>query len=91
MHQAHVVVPLHVVPWLDLHAEHDAGWLRFDCRCRMLTIAGACSIYAERPTVCRDYVAGGAACLDTLRRRRTPEHYARIREDGDPMEIHDGQ
>jgi Fe-S-cluster containining protein len=80
--------------WLELHAtsqEHILAprELRFECRCTALTSEGRCSIYSMRPMVCVVYKAGGPDCLDTVRRRRTPEDYQRIREAGDPERIHD--
>jgi Fe-S-cluster containining protein len=55
------------------------------CRCPQLTIdAGTCSIYERRPLICSEYKAGGAACLDAVRLRRSPANFQRIREAGDP-------
>ena len=59
-----------------------------NCRCTALTAEGACSIYEARPELCRTYPAGGPACLDVVRARRTAEEYAAIREEGDPERIH---
>lgn len=60
----------------------------FECRCTKLTGEGRCGIYPDRPTVCRQYEAGGNACLLTVKRRRTPEEYQRIRDESDPVMIH---
>lgn len=74
--------------WLELHATRAGDRLEFECRCTALTAAGRCSIYSTRPMMCVTYEAGGAACLETVRRRRTPEDYARIRDASDPERIH---
>lgn len=71
--------------WLMAHAEQeDDGAIRFECRCRHLTPAGRCDIYADRPNVCRVYQPGGTDCLETVGRRRTLGDYQRIREASDP-------
>ena len=64
--------------WLELHAVVSEGWMRFECRCRALSEQGRCRIYSARPQVCRAYEPGGADCLDTLRRRRSPEQVRQI-------------
>lgn len=75
--------------WIELHGTNRPGhMLHFECRCTALTAEGRCGIYETRPQVCRVFKAGGVDCLDTLRRRRTPEEYQAIREDGDPETIH---
>jgi Fe-S-cluster containining protein len=53
-------------------------------RCARLTEEGQCSIYGFRPRFCKDYKAGGPACLAAVARRRLPEHYAEIRTAADP-------
>lgn len=74
--------------WLALHASRRQNLLEFDCRCTKLTAEGRCGIYEDRPSLCRTFAVGGSACLDAVRRRRTPEQYQLIRDDGDPTEIH---
>jgi hypothetical protein len=59
-------------------------------RCPQLTDAGLCRCHEEKPLVCAVMAVGGQECLDALRRRRTPEQYAAIRDEGDPEVIHDG-
>lgn len=49
------------------------------CACAHLEASGRCGIYETRPQVCRLYVPGGDACLEVLKRRRTPEQIKRIR------------
>jgi Fe-S-cluster containining protein len=79
--------------WVGLHGQTiTAGPIRFRfaCRCTALTTAGACNIYNDRPTVCREMSVGGVECLEYVRDSRTPEEYDRIRDDADPHTIHKG-
>ncbi len=83
-----VFVPLDkdAARWLSLHGtEQEDGQLSFECRCRMLTDQGRCSIWEDRPMTCELFVAGSQKCLDTVRQRRTLADFQRIREDGDPQ------
>ena len=74
--------------WVILHADVIDDLLVFECRCKMLSPTdGTCRIYDERPDVCRRYEAGSPACLETVKRRRSPADYERIRGDGDPKEL----
>lgn len=71
--------------WAGLHGVHVNGSrVALNCRCSALTAEGACSIYEKRPELCRSYLAGGQACLETVRALRTEAEYASIREEGDP-------
>lgn len=74
--------------WVLLHGvdvERIELGRTLDRRCTALTSVGSCSIYADRPQVCRNYVRGGPACLLTVRRRRSrKQHETAIREAGDP-------
>ena len=79
--------------WVLLHGISQGGILSsvkvsLNCRCTALTVEGACSIYEDRPDLCRIYPAGGPACLDVVRVRRTAEEYEAIRDEGDPERIH---
>jgi len=79
--------------WIMLHGRpitEDPIRLRFACRCTALTEAGACGLYDDRPTVCREMPVGGVECLEAVRNRRTPLEYTRIRDDADPHTIHKG-
>ena len=71
--------------WIILHADIHDGMLVFECRCKMLNVKdGTCLVYEERPNVCRQYEAGGPACLETVNRRRSADDYQSIRENGYP-------
>lgn len=65
----------------------DSSSLRFESRCPELTECGRCELHGtpDKPTVCVDMKPGCDDCLDAVRRRRTPEQYQQIREDGDPV------
>lgn len=74
--------------WVELHAVGIEGpAVTFAARCTMLTAAGRCAIYDERPDICQDFAVGGAGCLATVRLRRTPAEYQHIREEGDPVSL----
>jgi Fe-S-cluster containining protein len=83
--------------WIELHASKTHATLQagrvleFETRCSALTPAGRCGIYDSRPNVCRVYRPGGVECLATVKARRTPDEYARIRGDGDPATIHEAK
>ena len=70
--------------WALLHGQRVGSNVALNCRCSALTDAGRCGIYDNRPVMCQTYQAGGAHCLENVRALRTPEEYARIRDDGDP-------
>jgi Fe-S-cluster containining protein len=77
--------------WIGLHGQTITEGpirFRFACKCTALTEAGACGLYDDRPTVCRDMPVGGAECLEAVRNRRTPLEYTRIRDDDDPRSLH---
>jgi len=81
--------------WVELHASkfhvtlQQGRLLEFETPCTKLTPEGRCGIYETRPMVCKVYRAGGPECLATVKVRRSPEDYQRIREDGDPERIHE--
>jgi Fe-S-cluster containining protein len=82
--------------WVELHAATVHQTLRhgqileFETPCTKLTGEGSCGIYDTRPQVCREYRPGGVECLATVKARRSPEQYAAIRDEGDPLTIHEG-
>jgi hypothetical protein len=43
-------------------AKFLGGVAFFPCQCPRLTEAGECSIYVDRPTLCRDAQVGGTMC-----------------------------
>lgn len=81
------------IPWVMLHSVSATGTDRFDsfelnARCSELNkVTGACNIHEERPLICEFFVAGSKDCLDTVKKRRTPEEYQQIRDDSDPKEL----
>lgn len=56
-----------VSEWLGLHGEKAERGTRFLCQCRMLK-EGKCSIYPDRPSVCREYSVGSPSCFDAVHR-----------------------
>lgn len=45
---------------------------------------GLCSIHETKPVFCETFRAGGPACLESVRSRRSLEDYIRIRDEEDP-------
>jgi len=74
--------------WFELHGRASDGQLEIEARCTALTREGRCAIYKDRPDMCWMFEPGGPDCLDTVRRRRTPDQYAVIRGPEDPPTIH---
>lgn len=70
--------------WFGLHGVKRDGWITLECRCTKLSPRGRCTIYDDRPQVCRDFRPGGPECLEFVRARRLPAEYAEIRHAGDP-------
>ena len=71
-----VVLPLPQEPgvkrWLSLRGkvvDLHGSLVRLECKCSAL-VNGQCSIYQDRPTPCKDYEVGGAACRATVAERR---------------------
>lgn len=64
--------------WFLLHAVEEEEALTFECRCTKLTKEGLCGIYETRPIMCRTFVPGSRDCIDTVKRRRTPEQFLKI-------------
>ncbi len=73
--------------WALLHGRRVGGQVALNCKCSALTEGGRCSIYADRPNMCRTYQEGAPYCLESVRALRTPEEYARIRDDRDPATL----
>ena len=76
--------------WAILHGKRIGARVALNCQCSALTDQGRCSIYSDRPDMCRTYPAGGALCLETVRALRTPEDYQRIRDESDPLSLDTG-
>ena len=55
--------------WFAYHGTETNRGLQFDCKCNKLK-NGKCSIYEDRPNVCRDFTVGSPGCLAAVRRRR---------------------
>ncbi|TXH18551.1 MAG: YkgJ family cysteine cluster protein [Hyphomicrobiaceae bacterium] len=79
------------IPWLLLHCASAKGGrdgvfdqFEFNCRCTALSLEGICKIHETKPMICELFAAGSRECLETVKKRRTPEQYQLIREDGDP-------
>lgn len=70
--------------WLSLHGAWRGGWFEFERACTKLTPEGRCSIYEDRPLVCRLFAPGSKWCLEAVRSRRTPQQYASIAGPSDP-------
>jgi Fe-S-cluster containining protein len=77
--------------WLLLHGHASSfdNHITFECKCTALDEAGACRIYENRPKVCVNMQPGGAECLTHVRERRTAAQYKTIRDDDDPLTIHE--
>ncbi len=71
----------------EVSAALDPVFVVLECRCPKLTDEGLCGIYDTRPMVCVDFEPGCPDCLRSVRARRTPEEYQRIRDEGDPGEL----
>jgi len=55
--------------WIVLHGEDTDQGVYFECKCKALK-NGKCSIYADRPMVCRNFQVGSPNCLLAIERRR---------------------
>jgi Fe-S-cluster containining protein len=53
--------------WLEYHGELQGGMFVLDTPCRMLE-DGDCSVYDQRPEVCRRFEVGSDACRDAIQR-----------------------
>lgn len=63
-----------VAQWLGLHGRVSSATVALECKCRAL-VDGKCSIYQDRPQVCRDYAPGSPACRETVVLRRRGEMF----------------
>ncbi len=62
-----------VAHWLSLHGTDEGKAVIFPVACSKLE-DGKCSIYEDRPQMCRDGQVGATFCLDSIKR------YAKDRE-----------
>lgn len=54
--------------WLSFHGDQTSEkWIEFPCRCRKL-VNGKCSIYEDRPKICKDLEVGSNECLFIVKR-----------------------
>jgi len=59
--------------WLEVRGGRFVpGALELAFVCPKLDTWGACSIYDDRPHLCREYAVGGVHCRAAIRRLRTP-------------------
>ena len=56
--------------WLSLHGNKKFGMIEIETKCKKLDKCGKCSIYENRPEMCRVFSVGGNACINTIKRRR---------------------
>jgi len=63
--------------WIEYHGQPTDRGIYFECKCSKLK-DGKCSIYEDRPKVCRVFEVGSAGCLTAIKRRR-PEQETEIR------------
>lgn len=58
-----------VLRWFELHGEQESNGTRLNCACSKLK-NGKCSIWDDRPQVCKMYEVGSQACRNAVRTRR---------------------
>jgi hypothetical protein len=81
--------PQVIVQFLEARGTYAGGnCYAIKARCPKLNRKGLCSIHDDKPLACALDPVGGAACLDAVLRRRTPEQYQLIRDEDDPEEVH---
>lgn len=62
--------------WFNLHGQPvTEDRVYFQCPCTKLK-EGLCSIYPDRPDICRKFLPGSAACGDAIRLRRPEQKEA---------------
>ena len=62
--------------WLELHNVNPSFKVKVNAPCLKLQ-HGKCSIYSDRPKVCRDFEAGSPKCLEAVR-MKCPERMDEI-------------
>lgn len=51
--------------WFAYHGESKGRIVFFDCKCKWLK-DGKCSIYDDRPQLCKDYAVGSRPCIEAI-------------------------
>jgi len=68
-----------VYDWLKLRGEERLHGISIKCKCSKLS-NGRCTIYNERPEICRTYEVGSSSCLDAIERHHNRQTRRRIIE-----------
>lgn len=63
------LITFDMLRWIQAHGTVEEGGLRLETRCNYLK-DGCCSIYHQRPEICRIYQCGGRPCREAVRDRR---------------------
>ena len=66
-----------VLRWFRFHGREEGSGIRLDCECSKLK-NGKCSIWEDRPDVCKTYEVGSQACRNAVVSRRTREKAEQI-------------
>lgn len=53
--------------WYAMHGEVEGDRVFLECECKHLKL-GKCSIYEDRPQMCKDYEVGSEACRNAVKR-----------------------
>lgn len=59
--------PADAIRWAAFHGELEEDRVRFRCKCQMLK-NGLCSIYDNRPTICKDFAVGSRGCIEAIKK-----------------------
>lgn len=81
---------LAVWEWWMIRTKEIEGQFVIESRCPVLSECGLCEVHgtSRQPSLCQEMRAGGPECISAVKRRRTALEYQKIRDDGDPSEIH---
>lgn len=64
--------------WFAFHGDEEQDGIWLDTPCEKLDDEGRCSIYEDRPQVCRDFEVGGVRCRLAIIRQRGPDQLVPI-------------
>jgi Fe-S-cluster containining protein len=64
--------------WLSLHGKDESTHIRFEIQCKALK-DNRCSIYSERPGVCKSYPVGNEKCIEAIK-LYAPDKLEQIKE-----------